>query len=146
MSPDETLSLGISCRESDWQLSSLAQVCTSSSFLFSSVEHLYISEDRYWPPHWQDDTENAQWLELLQPFTDVKDLYLSKEIALRIAPALRRLVGNEVTEMLPTLQRLFLEGQQGLQSSDPVLETIRPFVAARRLVGHSIVVSYWDRE
>ncbi len=44
MSPDETLSLGISCRESDWQLSSLAQVCTSSSFLFSSVEHLYISE------------------------------------------------------------------------------------------------------
>ncbi len=99
--------------------------------------------DRYWPPHWQDDTESAQWLELLQPFTDVKDLYLSKEIALRIAPALRRLVGNEVTEMLPTLQHIFLEG---LQSSDPVLETIRPFVAARRLVGHSIVVSYWDRE
>jgi len=102
--------------------------------------------DRYWPPHWQDDTESAQWLELLQPFTNVKNLYLSKEIALRIAPALRRLVGNEVTEMLPTLQRLFLEGQQGLQSSDPVLETIRLFVAARRFVGHSIDVSYWDRE
>jgi hypothetical protein len=143
MSPDETLSLGISCRESEWQLSSLTQACTLSSLLFSSVEHLYISEDRYWPPHWQDDTESAQWLELLQPFAAVKNLYLSKEVALRIAPALRRLVGNGVTEMLPTLQCLFLEE---LQPSDPVQETIRQFVATRRLVGHSIAVSHWDRE
>jgi hypothetical protein len=143
MSPDETLSLGISCRESEWQLSSLAQFFTLSSPLFSSVEHLYISEDRYWPPRWQDDTEGAQWLELLQPFAAVKNLYLSKEVALRIAPALRRLVGNRVTEMLPTLQHLFLEG---LQPSDPIQETIGPFVAARRLIGHSIATSHWDGE
>ncbi|KAN0123249.1 hypothetical protein V8E52_003202 [Russula decolorans] len=143
MSPDETLSLGISCRESEWQLSSLAQVFTLTSPLFSSVERLYISEDRYWPPHWQDDTEGAQWLELLQPFAAVKNLFLSKEVALRIAPALRRLVWNGVTEMLPTLQCLFLEG---LQPSDPVQETIRPFVAARRFIGHFIPVSHWDGE
>jgi hypothetical protein len=143
MSPDETLSLGISCRESEWQLSSLEQVCTLSSPLFSSVEHLYISEDRYWPPNWQDDTESAQWLDLLQPFVAVRNLYLSKDVALRIAPALRRLVGNRVTEMLPTLQHLFLEG---LEPSDPVQKTIQPFVAARRLVGHSIAISHWDRE
>jgi hypothetical protein len=143
LSPDETLSLGISCRESEWQLSSLEQVCTLSSSLFSSVEHLYISEDRYWPPHWQDDTESAQWLELLGPFAAVKNLYLSKEVALRIAPTLRRLVGNRVTAMLPTLQRLFLEG---LQPSDPFQETIRPFIAARQLAGHFITVSHWDRE
>ena len=142
-SHDETLSLGISCRESEWQLSSLAQVCTPPSLLFSSVEHLYISEDRYWPPHWQDDTESAQWMELLQPFAAVKNLYLSREVVLRIAPALRRLVGNRVTEVLPTLQRLFLEGPQPF---DTVQETIRLFVAARRLVGHSIAVSQWDRE
>ena len=143
ISPDSTLSLGISCRESEWQLSSLAQVCTLSSLPFSSVEQLYISEDRYWPPHWQDDAESVQWLELLQPFVTVKNLYLSKDVALRIAPALRRLVGDRVTETLPTLQRLFLEG---LLPSDPVQEAIRPFVAARRLIGHSIAVSHWDRE
>ena len=142
-SPDEILSLGISCRESEWQLSSLSQVCSLPSLPFSSVEHLYISEDRYWPPHWQDDTESAQWLELLQPFAAVKNLYLSKEVALRIAPALRWLVGNTTTQVLPTLQHLFLEG---LQPSDPVQETIRFFVIARRLVGRPIVVSHWDRE
>ena len=143
MSPDESLSLGVSCRESEWQLSSLAQACILSSFLLSSVEHLYISEDKYWPPNWQDDTESAQWLELLQPFAAVKNLYLSKEVALRIAPALRGLVGNRVTEVLPTLQHLFLEG---LHPSDPLQETIRPFLAARRLVGHYIAVSHWDGE
>ena len=143
MSPDEALSFGISCRESEWQLSSLVQVCASSSVLLSSVEQLYISEDRYWPPHWQDDAESPQWLELLQPFSAVKNLYLSEEVALRIAPALRRLVGNRVTETLPTLQHLFLEG---LQTSDPVQEIIRTFIDARRLVGHPIAVSHWDRE
>ena len=140
---DETLSLGVSCGESEWQLSSLAQICTLSSLQFSTVEDLYISEDRYWPPHWQDDTEGAQWLELLQPFASVKNLYLSKELASRIAPALRRVLGNRVTEVLPALQRLFLEG---LRPSDPIHETIRPFVSARRLVGHPIAVSHWDGE
>jgi hypothetical protein len=143
ISADKSLSLGISCRDSEWQLSSLAQICSLSSLLFSAVEHLYLCEDRYWPPHWQDDTESAQWLELLQPFVTVKNLYLSKEVALSIAPALRRLVGDRVTEVLPALQHLFLEG---LQPSNPIQETIRHFVAARRLVGHSIAISHWDGE
>ena len=41
--------LEISCRQSDWQLSSLAQVCRSSfpHTFISSLENLYIREDEY---------------------------------------------------------------------------------------------------
>ena len=38
------LVMGVSCRASDWQLSSLAQVCASSSRHLSTIEHLEIHE------------------------------------------------------------------------------------------------------
>ena len=36
--------------------------------------------------------ESTQWLELLFPFTYVKNLYLSKRFGLRIALALQKLI------------------------------------------------------
>ena len=104
------LELEISCRKSDWQLSSLAQVCSSffPQALISMVEHLYV-ERGYSDVLWQDDIENSQWLELLRPFTAVKDLYISEIFTPYIAPALQALSGESVTEVLPALQSLFLE-------------------------------------
>ena len=133
------ISLGISCRQSDWQLSSLAQVCSSSfpEAFISTVEHLYIYEQKYWQPRWQDDIEDSQWLEVLHPFTAVKHLYLSREFVSRIAPALQELSG----EVLPSLQNILLED---LHSSGPVHGAIGKFVAARQLAGHHIAVSCWD--
>jgi hypothetical protein len=53
------LELRISCRQSDWQLSALAQVCSSSfpHAYISTVEHLYILEKKISRPCWQDDIE-----------------------------------------------------------------------------------------
>jgi hypothetical protein len=135
---DGALKLAISCRQSDWQLSSLAQVC-SSSFLRSlvhAVEHLYILQDDGLP-RWQDDVESSQWLEVFHPFTAVKDLYVSSEFTPRIAPALQELVGERVTEVLPALQRLFLEEPP---LSGPVPKAIGKFVAARQFTSHPIAV------
>jgi hypothetical protein len=42
----DDLLINISCREPDWQLSSIEQVCNSSLHLLSTVEDLYI-EHRY---------------------------------------------------------------------------------------------------
>ena len=134
---DSALGLGISCGQSDWQLSSLAQVC--GSIFTPAIEHLYIREVTNFPPPWQDDIETGQWLELLQRLTDVKDLQISQEFVPRIAPTLQGLVGGRVTEVLPALQTLFLEGT--LPSG--VQETVDNFVAARELVGHPIAVSHW---
>jgi len=47
-----------------------------------------------------------------------------------------------MTEVLPTLENIFLEG---LQPSGPLQEDIEKFVAARQLTSHSVVVSRWDR-
>jgi hypothetical protein len=128
--------LGIRCRQSDWQLSSLVQVCSSSfpEAFISTVEHLYIGG---WSPRWQDDTEDSQWLEVLHPFTAVKHLYLSRKFVSRIAPALQELAG----EVLPSLQNLFLEESC---PSGPVQGAIGKFVTARHLASHPIVVSPWD--
>ena len=140
--------LEISCFQSDWQLSSLAQICHSSfpHTFISSLENMYIREDGYPRLGWQENTENTQWLELLHPFAAVKNLCLSKEFTARIAPVLQELVGERVGEILPALQGLFLEE---VNVTGPVQEAIEKFVAARQLSGHPITVSHyshWDKE
>ncbi len=117
------LRLEISCRPSDWQLSSLAQICSSSfpPTLISSLEHLYICDDKHSRLRWQDDIENCQWLELLRPFTAVKNLHLSREFTPRIVPALQELVKGRVTEVLPALKCLYLEEKD---PSGPIREAV----------------------
>jgi hypothetical protein len=135
---DSTLELKISCTQSDWQLSSLAQVCNSG--FISAVEHLYILEE----PGLlllQDDIESSQLLEVLHPLTAVKQLYISQEFTPHIARTLEELVGGRVT-VLPALQTLFLEEEL---SSGPVQESIGKFVSARQLAGRPIAVSRWNR-
>ena len=141
---DGKLSLGISCKQSDWQLSSLAQICSSSfpQALISAVEHLYILEDTFPRLHWQDDTAGSQWLEFLRPFITVKGLYISREFVPRVATALQELVGGNVTEVLPALQTLFSEGSL---PSGSVQELIEQFVAVRQLSSHPIAISHWER-
>jgi hypothetical protein len=135
------LGVRILCIASEWQLSSLEQVCSSYLPPVSTLEDLCISEYWLWRPRWQDDVENTLWLELLHPFGAVKNLYLCKKFVPRIAPALQELVGGRTTEVLPSLENIFLEE---FQPSRPLHEGIEKFVAARRLTGHPVVVSRWD--
>jgi hypothetical protein len=137
----ENLEVGILCKESDWQVSSLEQVFTSSLLPLPTLEDLYIHEHPHSHPHWQDNIENTLWLELLQPFTTVKNLYLSKEFAPRVLPVLQELVGERTTKVLPTLQNILLEE---LEPSGPIQKAIEQFVAARQVTGHPIAVSRWD--
>jgi len=137
------LMLTVVCSHSDWKLSSLVDVCSSSipQALILTVEHLYIIQYRRSPPDWQDDIENGQWLEVLSPFAAVKNLYLSHEFAPRIVPALQELVGERVTEVLPALETLFLpEPQQW----EPTQKIVGQFIAVRQLSSHPIAVSRWE--
>ena len=139
------ISVGVICRELDWQISSVEQICTSCLPPLPTLEELYIYKDRsFLQPDWRNSIENFDelWLELLHPFTGVKNLYLSKEFAPRIVPALRELVEGRTAEVLPTLQNIFLEE---LQPSEPVQKGIGQFVAARQFTGHPVAVSRWDR-
>ena len=138
----EYFEVKILCREPDWQLSSLAQICTTSLPLLTTTESIFIYEPKYSQPDWKDGIENIEWLELLLPFTAVKKLFLSEQIASRIAPALQETTRGGTTEVLSTLQNLNLEG---FVRSKSVQEGIEHFISARQLTNHPVVISVWDR-
>lgn len=139
---DKQFQLAISCTQPDWHVLSMAQVCNSTLPPFSTLEHLYISDRGSTQRRWHGDIENSEWLELLRPFAAVKNLYLAEEYAPHIVPALKEVVRERETEVLPALECLFLEK---LYESGPVQVAIRQLVAMRQLSNRSIAVSLWER-
>jgi hypothetical protein len=137
---DGKLRLGLSGVQADRHLSSLMQ--TLPQALLLAVEHLYILEGMS-ELVGQDDVESSRWLELLHPFTAVRGLYMCQTFAPRIAHALQELVGERVTEVLPTLETLLFEEKP---PSGPVQDAIGQFIAARQLASHPIAVSRWEYE
>ena len=135
------LNMQIPCKELDWQVSSMEQVCTSCLPPLSMLEDLYIYENRHPRLIWRDDPENVLLLELLQPFSSVKNLYLSENFASHVMPALQELVEGRTTEVLPILQNIFLEEPQ---PRGAVQACIQQFVAVRQVTSHPIAVSRWD--
>ena len=134
----DILKVRIPCSELDWQVSSMEQICTSCLPPLPTLD-LHIDGNPHYRQHWQGNVDNVLWLRLLHPFTFVKNLYLTEEIAQRIVPALQELVGVRATEVLPALENIFLE--EG-QRSGPLQEGIQQVVAVRQATNHPIAVSY----
>jgi len=129
------LELNIKCSDLNWQLSSLAQICSSSFPLISTLEELQIKDY-----HWDDDMESARYLEFLDRFTVLKDLYLTHGIAQGVCGALQELSGERATEVLPALRNLFVD-----KSLEHIQRAIRPFVATRQLSGRPVAIERWSR-
>jgi hypothetical protein len=139
-----TIKIGISCIQPDRQLWFVAQVCNSPGLLhpLTSVEDLYIDhKHQFWRLY--EAIESALWLQLLLPFTAVKNLYLSEKIAPGIAAALQEFVGGRITEVLPSLQNIFVDR---LDPSGPFQENIGQFVAARQLSDRPVAISFWNKD
>ena len=132
---DRGLRLEISCRRQNWQLSSLAQLCSASvpRVFTAAVEHLYICEISHLRPSWQDDIDNTQWFELFHPFTALKNIYLSRGVVPRMVPALQL---EELATVLPALQNVCLE--QPSKNAHDIVEQV--------LSSQSIGVHDWDGE
>ena len=133
-----TSRISISCKDPDWQLSSISQICNFCWPPLSVVADLYIDHPRDWE---NDAIENTAWLELLRPFTAVKNLYLTEGCAPGIAAALQEVVG--VTGVVSDLQNIFVKG---LEPQGPVQKHIGEFVAVRQLSGHPVALSLWNKE
>jgi hypothetical protein len=140
---DTILEVNTAPSESDWPLVSLARIYSSTLPPLSTLERLDITEGRSRLPNWLDNAGNSQWLDFLHRFTSVKNLHLSEGLTLRVAPALQELVTEGRTDVLPTLQNIFLEG---CRPSGHVQEAIEPFVAARRHSGCPVAVHHCERE
>jgi hypothetical protein len=92
-----TLGVKILSKVAEWQLSSLAQFCSSSFPPLPILERLSIDGYIYQGPNegWTDDMESSQWLELLHPFVAVRHLVLPLQFqdASQLATALQDLMG-----------------------------------------------------
>jgi len=132
--------LNISCKTSDWQIFSIAQLYDSALSPLPTLKSLEIHNRR---TYWQDDIEDVQWLEFLHMFTSVEDLVLSATSFRLVAPALDELAEEMVTEVLPALQNMILEGPHSLKT---VNKAIGKFIAKRRLLGCPVTVYHRDSE
>ena len=137
--------LAILCRGIGRQVSSMAQLCSSSLHLPSALKRLDIRGSLLVPLWYQQDGVedlDPQWLDLFRPFTGLKDLRLGGRIMPYYALALRDLAGERLTKVLPELQNLFIEG---LGSFGPtgIQEAFEQFVATRQLSGSPVVLHSW---
>ena len=86
----------------------------------------------------RDDVESVQWLDVLRPFTAMKDLYLTRKLSPYIVLALLGIIEEGVVQMLPSLRKLILEEQWPLGLVEDVTEL---FVAMLRLSTCRMAVS-----
>ena len=126
----QKLHLTIPCSRSSWQISAITHVCSSPLPPLPTLQRLGIYQSESWKPEWQDNIVNTLWLQLFQPFSSVKNLFLSKKLVQLVAPALQELTGGRVAEVLPALQNIFLHDPE---PSDAVKEAMGQFIAERQL-------------
>jgi hypothetical protein len=115
----------------------MALLCGQLSPFFSSIERFRLNWDDI--PQGIDDMVSTQFLEVFQSFTAIRSLYVSRTLVPFIAPALKELIGESATEVLPNLRDLSLEGSA---ISGSIQEDIRPFIEARRLSGRPVAVHH----
>jgi len=116
------------------------QFCISFSPLFSAVEILhFLGDPECLDTAWEDGIDNFQLLETLRLFFFgcEESLSLQGKYTNHV-PVMQDLDGTGSTEVLPTLQNIFLDG---LQQSRPIEEDIGRSVAARQRSGRTITVS-----
>jgi hypothetical protein len=112
---------------------SMARICREMSPLVSQVEDLHLQCTLFLLPI----AGRKSWLQLFQPFIAVQNLYLSKHVWPDVVPALRELIGERTTEVLPELRILFVEK---FKKSWNEQESIQSFIAARTLSNRPVVV------
>jgi hypothetical protein len=138
--PRATFQLQIPCYEVARQVSLLAHICRQLCPLVSSAEWLDIAADRPFSDH-GEETDTAEWLELLCPFSSVRRLELTGTLVPSIASALEQSIGEMCQMLLPALRELHLK-------DTPVpLPDIEAFVVSQQqLSGHVVTVQYAEGE
>jgi hypothetical protein len=126
----------IKCDGVEWQVSSMAQICNQLSFLLSSVQQLDVFSGNRFPSS-EVDTDNTQWLEEFQPFTEVRTLRISQHLQSPIMSALQELTGEVTTQVLPALDSLYLEEYERSRTEQQALDT---FITARQHSGHPVAI------
>ena len=115
----------------NWQMSDAALVLGQFSAALRTVIHLELKAELY-----EDDQSDAPYdielLRLLRQFPAMQTLYVSPELAAPVYLALEDITAEMVTEMLPSLGLICLEGE--------LTSSLEKIVAIRRFSDHPITV------
>jgi hypothetical protein len=131
------LRLQISCKQLDWQLSCMAQVCDRLSPFLSHVTNLGLNTTQ--PLGGQDGVNGEQWLDLLRSFKfrGAKSFWVASELATDIlcilGPANE---GN--TDMLPSLRHVRV--QKPIAMDSPSWASVQSFITSRSIAGRPVEV------
>ena len=128
------LRLQIPCKQLDWQISSVAQICDQFSLFVLDVQHLVcIIND--WSSV-QDDVDGEQWLQLVRSFGSARTISVAGELATGILCALRPGDVGYTTDVavLPALRTLRIQDPMPLNW--PFWEAAQSLISARGLTCH----------
>ena len=138
MTASTPLRLQISCKQLDWQLSCMAQVCDQVSPFLFHVSNLGLNTAQ--PLGGQDDRNDGQWLDLLRSFKfrGAKSLWVANELTTDILCALGPAnEGN--TAMLPSLRHFRV--QKPITMDGPSWNSVQSFITARSISGRPVEVN-----
>ncbi|KAH9043477.1 hypothetical protein EDB83DRAFT_1583644 [Lactarius deliciosus] len=130
------LRLQISCKQLDWQLSSMAQVCDQFSPFLSGVNNLRINSTQ--SSSELDDADGGQWLELIRAFGGATDFPIADELTTAILCALGLVEGGQTT-VFPNLRHLHIEKPVAMKESS--WDGLLSFITLRSLSGHPVQVN-----
>ena len=133
-----TLRLQISCKQLDWQLSCMAQICDQISPFLSRVNSLGINAAQ--PLGGQDDEHSEQWLDLVHSFKfdNAESFWVGGVTTGTILYALGSVDGGNTT-VLPSLRRLHV--QESLTMDGQLWDAIQSFITLRSISGRPAEVN-----
>ena len=130
------LQLQISCKQVDWQLSCMAQVCDQFSPFLSRVEKLGITTSQL--SSVQDDVASEQWVELVGSFDGATDFRIANDIATAVLRAFCR-ADDRHTTVLSALRHLNVEDP--METNEQSWDALLSFVNLRSLSGRPVQVN-----
>ena len=131
------LRLQISCKQLDWQLSCMAQICDQISPFLFHVGDLRINTAQL--PDEQVDVDGEQWVDLLRSFKfDAGKIFwvdgeLTADILCALGPANE---GN--TAMLPSLRHV--HARKLIAMGGPLWNSVQSFITSRSISGRPVQV------
>ena len=131
------LRLQISCKQLDWQLSCMAQICDQISPFLVYVGVLEIKTAQL--PGTQDYVNADQWLDLLRSlkFVGAKSFSMASELTADILCTLGP-ASEENTAMLPSLHHVRV--QKPIAMDGPLWNSVQSFITSRSISGRPVQV------
>jgi hypothetical protein len=134
--PVSAFSIVVNCWHLDEQVSSVAQIFTSLSKIFSAVEHLILAHEvhsRSSEEH--NEADRTEWRKLLRSFGNVKTLRVHHGLVEELSRCLRLEDGEHPLELLPELQKLIYSGSGNAND-----DAFTPFIDSRQNAGRPVTL------